>query len=586
MTNICPDSAQNVMFTIYQDTCLIIKGINPGTGKACLVICDSLGRCDTTIITVTVTTPSVLAVSDTIDVNGTVTHCLNTYVNGTIIRVENQCASASNKDASYTLDAANCLIIKGLRKGIDTACYLICTDKDTCVKVIFTTTVVNKQDSVTTVVTIGQSDTVCFTRKTVLGDGLTIKNICIDTTNKAVTYTVKDSCIIIKGVTIGTAKSCWVRCDTLGNCDTLIITTVVSSPTVVVVRDTVMVGDSLKVCFDQIFDKGKIILVQNNCPAVGNASYTINANCLIIKGLKVGQDSACFVICTDSSECKAFTFYTEVIPRIKTDSITHTVQIGDTDTVCLPFNRPIGTIKNYCENLSDTTVTYKVVNGNCIEVKGNKLGDSKSCWAICDTAGICDTIILTVLVRDSTKLPIANDDSTIVKVNKTIPIFVLENDTINGTFKGVTILTQPVFGTATVKDSAGTTIIEYVPSGIKCGKDVYDQFVYRLCNENGCDTASVSVNIRCDGLIIYNGMSPNDDGINDGFTIDGLEDYPNTQVRVYNRWGNQVYENLDYTEKNKWDGTWQGKFVPDGTYFYQVVLNNGEKFTGYLQIHR
>jgi gliding motility-associated-like protein len=586
MTNICPDSAQNVMFTIYQDTCLIIKGINPGTGKACLVICDSLGRCDTTIITVTVTTPSVLAVSDTIDVNGTVTHCLNTYVNGTIIRVENQCASASNKDASYTLDAANCLIIKGLRKGIDTACYLICTDKDTCVKVIFTTTVINKQDSVTTVVTIGQSDTICFTRKTVLGDSLTIKNICIDTTNKAVTYTVKDSCIIIKGVTIGTAKSCWVRCDTLGNCDTLIITTIVSSPTVVVVRDTVMVGDSLKVCFDQIFDKGKIILVQNNCPAVGNASYTINANCLTIKGLKVGQDSACFVICTDSSECKAFTFYTEVIPRIKTDSITHTVQIGDTDTVCLPFNRPIGSIINFCENLSDTTVTYKVVNGNCIEVKGNVLGESKSCWAICDTAGICDTIILTVLVRDSTQLPIANDDSTIVKVNKTIPIFVLENDTINGTFKGVTILTQPIFGTATVIDSAGTTVIVYTPSGIKCGKDVYDQFVYRLCNENGCDTASVSVNIRCDGLIIYNGMSPNGDGINDGFTIDGLEDYPNTQVRVYNRWGNQVYENLDYTEKNKWDGTWQGKFVPDGTYFYQVVLNNGEKFTGYLQIHR
>ena len=584
--NICPDSSSNLLITFYKDSCLIIKGLNPGTGKICLVICDSLGRCDTTILTVTVTTPSVLAVSDTIDVNGTVKHCLDTYVSGAITRVENQCASASNKDASYTIDAANCLIIKGLRKGIDTACYLICTDKDTCVKVIFTTTVVNKPDSVTSVVTIGQSDTICFTRKTVIGDSLIIKNDCVDSTNKTVTYVVKDSCIIIKGITIGTAKSCWVRCDTLGNCDTLIITTIVSSPTVVNVRDTVMVGDSLGVCFDQIFAKGKIVLIQNNCPAVGNASYTINVNCLTIKGLKIGQDSACFVICTDSNECKAITFYTEVIPRIKTDSITHTVQIGNTDTVCLPFNRPIGSIKNFCQNLADTTVIYKVVNGKCIEIKGNKLGDSKSCWAICDTAGICDTIILTVLVRDSTKLPIANDDSTIVKVNKSIPIFVLENDTINGTLKSVTILVEPIFGTVTVKDSAGTTFVSYLPSGIKCGKDIYDRFIYRLCNENGCDTATVMVNIRCDGLIIYNGMSPNEDGINDGFTIDGLENYPNTQVRVYNRWGNQVYENLDYSEKNKWNGTWQGKYVPDGTYFYQVVLNNGETFTGYLQIHR
>jgi gliding motility-associated-like protein len=585
MTNICPDSSQNVLFTIYQDTCLIIKGINPGTGKACIVICDSLGRCDTTIITVIVTTPSVLTVLDSVDVNGTVTHCFDKWIDGTITRVENQCAASSNQNASYTINA-NCLIIKGLTKGIDTACYLVCTDKDTCIKITFITTVYNKPDSVTTTVSIGQSDTICFTRKTVLGDSLTIKNICIDTTNKTVTYTVKDSCIIIKGITSGTAKSCWVRCDTLGNCDTLIITTVVSNPSITIVRDSVMVGDSLGVCFDNIFSVGKIILIKNSCPSIGNASYTINGNCLTIKGLKVGQDSACFVICTDSNECKEIKFYTEVIPRIKTDSINHTVQIGDTDTVCLNFNRPIGSIINFCENPSDTTVTYKVVDGKCIEIKGNKLGDSKSCWAICDTAGICDTIILTVFVRDSTQLPIANDDSTIVRVNKTIPIFVLDNDTINGTLKDVTIMVQPVYGTVTVIDSAGTKVINYLPSGAKCGKDIYDQFVYKLCNENGCDTAVVTVNIRCDGLIIYTGMSPNDDGINDGFTIDGLEDFPNTQVRIYNRWGNLVYEDKDYNEKNKWKGTWQGKFVPDGTYFYQVVLNNGETYTGYLQVHR
>jgi gliding motility-associated-like protein len=583
--NDCPDSSANLLITFYKDSCLIIKGLNPGTGKICVVICDTLGRCDTTIITVTVKGSSVLTVLDSVDVKGTVTHCFDKWIAGTITRVENQCTASSNQNASYTI-VGNCLIIKGLTKGIDTACYLVCTDKDTCVKITFITTVYNKPDSVKTTVSIGQSDTICFTRKTVIGDSLTIKNICIDTTNKTVTYTIKDSCIIIKGITAGTAKSCWVRCDTLGNCDTLIITTVVSNPTTVYVRDTVMVGDSLGLCFDQNFTKGTIILIQNNCPSVGNASYTITGNCLTIKGLKVGQDSACFVICTDSNECKAFTFYTEVIPRVKTDSIKYTVQIGDTDTVCLNFNRPIGVIKNICENLADTTVTYKVVDGKCIEVKGNKLGTSKSCWSICDTAGICDTIILTVLVVDSTQLPIAVDDSTIVRVNKTIPIFVVSNDTINGTLKDVTIMVQPTFGTVTVVDSLGTKVINYVPSGTKCGKDVYDQFVYKLCNENGCDTATVTVNIRCNGLIIYNGISPNADGINDDFTIDGLEDYPNTQVRVYNRWGNQVFESMDYSEKSKWDGTWQGKYVPDGTYFYQIVLTNGETYTGYLQVHR
>jgi gliding motility-associated-like protein len=586
MTNICPDSAQGVLFTIYQDTCLIIKGINPGTGKACIVICDAANRCDTTIITVTVKGPSVLTVFDTLDIKGTIKHCFSTWIDGNITRVENQCAASSNKDASYTIDA-NCLIIKGLTIGVDTACYLVCTDKDTCVKIIFVTTVVNKPDTVTHIVNIGQTDTICFTRKTVVGDSLTIKNICVDTTNKTVIYTVKDSCIIIKGVLSGTAKSCWVRCDTSGHCDTLIINTVVSNPTLTIQRDTVMVGDTLSVCLITLFDKGNIKVVQQSCNNIGNASYTLNAaNCLITKGLKIGQDSICFIICTDSNECKEIKFYTEVIPRVKTDSISRTVQIGDTDTVCLTFNRPLGQpIKNICET-TDTTVTYTVVNEKCIVYKGNTLGTSKSCWVLCDTAGICDTIILTVNVRDSTMLPIANDDSTIVKVNKTVPIFVLENDTINGTFKDLTILIPPIFGTATVKDSAGTVIVDYQPSGTRCGKDITDKFVYRLCNENGCDTATVSVNIRCDGLIIYNGMSPNGDGINDGFTIEGLEDFPNTQVNIYNRWGNLVYENKDYNLKDKWYGTWGTKLVPDGTYFYRIILNNGEVYVGYLQIHR
>ncbi len=72
-------------------------------------------------------------------------------------------------------------------------------------------------------------------------------------------------------------------------------------------------------------------------------------------------------------------------------------------------------------------------------------------------------------------------------------------------------------------------------------------------------------------LIIAGGFSPNNDGLNDKWII--IRPFGTTiKVKVFNRWGNVVYENEDY--KNDWDGRGQknfmGEFIPDGTYFYVV----------------
>jgi gliding motility-associated-like protein len=100
-------------------------------------------------------------------------------------------------------------------------------------------------------------------------------------------------------------------------------------------------------------------------------------------------------------------------------------------------------------------------------------------------------------------------------------------------------------------------------------------------------------NIRyeyCD-LIIYDGFSPNDDGINETFIIEGLERYPNHRVIILNRWGNKVYEASPYL--NDWDGTNMfgvtvgGKDLPTGTYFYIIDPGNGEKVVkGYIYLNR
>ncbi|WP_170283970.1 gliding motility-associated C-terminal domain-containing protein [Flagellimonas olearia] len=97
---------------------------------------------------------------------------------------------------------------------------------------------------------------------------------------------------------------------------------------------------------------------------------------------------------------------------------------------------------------------------------------------------------------------------------------------------------------------------------------------------------------------IYTGITPNGDGINDFFRIDGIEAYPNNTLRIFNRWGALVYEADGYGIGNEvFTGVSEGqatimkdRSLPSGTYFYILEFeteNPGEAaYSGYLYINR
>ena len=91
---------------------------------------------------------------------------------------------------------------------------------------------------------------------------------------------------------------------------------------------------------------------------------------------------------------------------------------------------------------------------------------------------------------------------------------------------------------------------------------LYDKMLH-LVNAVGSDTTTVSIEILCDEVTVFSGFSPNDDGKNDNFKIMGLEKFPGSKVLVFNRWGNQVFEAVDY--KSDWGGSFENKILPDGT---------------------
>ena len=94
-------------------------------------------------------------------------------------------------------------------------------------------------------------------------------------------------------------------------------------------------------------------------------------------------------------------------------------------------------------------------------------------------------------------------------------------------------------------------------------------------NIDGCEILPVNVFTPRDG---------ND--VNNGFHVQGLdpwEDDPEgVLVRIFDRWGNLVYENPEYRNVQPW----YGENSADGVYFYTVLLPNGDEFTGTVNIFR
>jgi gliding motility-associated-like protein/uncharacterized repeat protein (TIGR01451 family) len=98
---------------------------------------------------------------------------------------------------------------------------------------------------------------------------------------------------------------------------------------------------------------------------------------------------------------------------------------------------------------------------------------------------------------------------------------------------------------------------------------------------------------------IFNGITPNNDGLNDFFRIDGIENYPNNNVQIFNRWGVLVFERDSYNnDGNAFRGVSEGRTtvkkndeLPTGTYFYILRFTGNENpgkssYSGYLYLNR
>ena len=79
-------------------------------------------------------------------------------------------------------------------------------------------------------------------------------------------------------------------------------------------------------------------------------------------------------------------------------------------------------------------------------------------------------------------------------------------------------------------------------------------------------------------------VTPDNDGNNDTWKIGYYLKYEKVQVKIYNRWGNKVYES-DIPYMDNWNGFYKNEFLPSGTYYFMIDKGNGEESeSGFIEL--
>ena len=169
--------------------------------------------------------------------------------------------------------------------------------------------------------------------------------------------------------------------------------------------------------------------------------------------------------------------------------------------------------------------------------------------------------------------------------------------TINETSPQTILLGEEVQLTVSVFSSLGNVSFEWIPSRdiepfdsdtVVAKPEITTVYqVWVTDSATGCisrDTITVIVRDK-DNIFIPNAITPNGDGVNDTWIIRDLAEIKNNEVMIFSRWGDVLFTARPYN--NDWDGTYNGKPLPAGTYYYILKLDDlGEVRDGNITIIR
>ncbi|MFT7333024.1 MAG: gliding motility-associated-like protein, partial [Sphingobacteriales bacterium] len=396
-------------------------------------------------------------------------------------------------------------------------------------------------------------------------------------------------------------------CEPTGECDSawvyMTLDPVNDAP--LALRDTVSVPEDITITIDvqdndTDVDGGILTTSMLNGPSNG-AGVVINGDSILYTPNPnfFGDDTITYRVCDASGACDTAILIIRVLPindpPIAENDSTETINweqidiiIGANDTdvddstlVYTVINGPF----NGMINQNGDTITYVPETGNCAP-------DSFQ-YSVCDPAGACDTgwVFIEVNIPDSDGdgLPDMVESKSSDGDDDGFPDFIDPDSDNDGISDGVESFGYDhclnLFDD--IPDSDGDGIPNYLDIDSDNDGILDSEESVEDCDGDGipdyrdadyCNPKATPFDV----LNLPNGFSPNNDGMNDTWVIDGLENFPDNELVIFNRWGNQVFSAKGY--KNDWNGVSNGKFtlgigLPVGTYFYALIISHqGQEF--------
>ncbi len=137
-------------------------------------------------------------------------------------------------------------------------------------------------------------------------------------------------------------------------------------------------------------------------------------------------------------------------------------------------------------------------------------------------------------------------------------------------------------------------VIQRIPFGESfefAGETICDRGVYTATFQSyyGCDSVvELSLIPDMPPLEPSEFFSPNGDGENDVWTINNIEYYPDAMIRIYDRFGKNVYEATQYSSGNAWNGKDKhGRDLPSTDYWYLIDVDSSDRvYYGHVTLMR
>ncbi len=250
----------------------------------------------------------------------------------------------------------------------------------------------------------------------------------------------------------------------------------------------------------------------------------------------VKVEDACATMAVD-------TFYVEALPKVQVDAlVTQPLCFGDENgEIELKVNAGV----------EPYTVEWQHTADNDFIISGLKEG-----YYVYKVSDKCGDVSDTVYVQQPDSL------SFVYTVNP-ISDFGKEDGQIEVSVKGGTPPYEYMWN-----NSCYSNVNSYLAEGS------YDVVI---TDANDCAVADTfAIEAKNKQVTPMKVFTPNGDGKNDKWTIYNIEKYPDCVVKIFNEWGNLVFESKGYTKK--WDGlSDDGKELNSSVYYYVIELNNGEE---------